>query len=264
MTSFDPEDQPRAPAAPDDTENVFAGVTWGVREIAIAAVAIIVVLFLVELVIGLPADALFGEDSQGSLGGRVLAALLWDLGIVFIVYQLVRRKGGGWRQLGLRPPKPSFRAGGNVVRRLLLTMILAYFCAIAVVQFYALILNLIGLEELLPERQIPDNLFDHDWVLYSFALIGVSVVPFAEELFFRGMFFGGLRKRLSFVLAGAISGGSFSLAHADPGLILPFTGVGMVLAYVYQRTGTLWTSVGVHVLFNSVSFLILILVPEAR
>ena len=92
----------------------------------------------------------------------------------------------------------------------------------------------------------------------------MTIVPFAEELFFRGFFFAGLRRRLGFILAAMFSGFVFSLAHADLGLILPFTGVGMVLAYSYERTGSLYAPIGIHVLFNLVSFLVLILVPEAR
>jgi membrane protease YdiL (CAAX protease family) len=177
---------------------------------------------------------------------------------VAAVYRLAKGKGSGWRDLGLRPPAIGATAG------LFPAVLLTYIACIAVVQVYALVLNLLGIEDLVPAQQIPDDIFDEDVVLISFAVLGVTLVPFAEELFFRGFFFAGLRKRLPFLVAAGTSGVFFSLAHADPGLIIPFTGVGVLLAYIYERTRSLYAPIGVHVLFNLVSFLILILLPEAR
>ena len=98
-------------------------------------------------------------------------------------------------------------------------------------------------------------------------MIGVAVVgaaPFAEELFFRGFLYGGLRRRLSVLPAALLSGVLFAIAHLDPGLIVPFTLVGFVLAFTYERTGTLVAPIGVHFVFNLLSFLALLLVPDAR
>ena len=53
--------------------------------------------------------------------------------------------------------------------------------------------------------------------------------PLAEEIFFRGFIFGGLRRYMNLATAGAISGFLFALAHGDPGLILPFWGIGRSL-----------------------------------
>ncbi|HWO72064.1 MAG TPA: CPBP family intramembrane glutamic endopeptidase, partial [Dehalococcoidia bacterium] len=83
-------------------------------------------------------------------------------------------------------------------------------------------------------------------------------------LSFRGFLYGGLRQRLAMPVAALASGGLFSLAHGDPGLVVPFTLVGAVLAYIYERTGTLLASIGTHFTFNALSFLILVLVPGAR
>jgi membrane protease YdiL (CAAX protease family) len=38
----------------------------------------------------------------------------------------------------------------------------------------------------------------------------------------------------------------------------------MLLAFIYERTGTLWASIGVHFCFNLITFIVLVFVPEAR
>ncbi len=58
------------------------------------------------------------------------------------------------------------------------------------------------------------------------------VAPVVEEMFFRGMFFSGLRSRFSLWPAAAISGGLFGLAHAPTGPIsaIVLIGLGVALA----------------------------------
>jgi membrane protease YdiL (CAAX protease family) len=242
----------------------WSHVKWGVKEIVTGGVAILLSLFLV---IGLAQVLIwlggFESESAEGLAVQLLVSVAWDGLILLTVYRLVRSKGGSWRDLGLRPPHRGFFRF-SPMSSVFWGIPIAYLVAIAVVNIYGISLKALGLEDLLPGQQLSDDIFEHDALLLAMAFAGVTIVPFAEELFFRGFFFAGLRPRLSFVLSGLISGFFFSLAHADPGLIIPFTGVGVILAYTYERTGSLWAPIGVHMLFNSVSFLILILVPEAR
>jgi membrane protease YdiL (CAAX protease family) len=239
-------------------------ISWGIREIVIGIGLVLLLFAVFAVAIAFPVIQIYGEDSLEVLAVQVLTALLWDIGIIIVVFSLVRRKGGSARDLGLRRPQRGLRDLANPVPGLIGLIAIAYFSAIALVQVYGLVLNLLDLDDLLPHQQLPDTLYENDWILISFAIVGMTLVPFAEELLFRGFFFAGLRRSLSFPIAAALSGFCFSLAHADPGLIIPFTGVGVILAYTYERTGSLFAPVGVHMLFNSVSFLILILVPDAR
>ncbi len=97
-------------------------------------------------------------------------------------------------------------------------------------------------------------------------LTGVEIVlaaPLAEEIFFRGFIFAGLLR--PFGLAGAMvtSGFLFAIFHVTGsetlGLILPFGLIGMLFAWLYYRTGSLWASITTHLLFNLVSFIFLTL-----
>jgi hypothetical protein len=86
-------------------------------------------------------------------------------------------------------------------------------------------------------------------------------MPLAEEIFFRGFIFAGLIRYVGSFLAMAASGAIFALFHVTSGdtigLILPFSLVGMMFAWLYYRTGSIWASIGAHMLFNAYSFVLL-------
>ncbi|GJM21501.1 MAG: hypothetical protein DHS20C15_14160 [Planctomycetota bacterium] len=79
------------------------------------------------------------------------------------------------------------------------------------------------------------------------------VIPFAEELLFRGALYGGLRYRLGPWRAAFFSGLIFAVIHLDPAHILPLTGLGILLAWIYERTGSLAAPALVHILNNLVT-----------
>jgi len=69
-------------------------------------------------------------------------------------------------------------------------------------------------------------------------LVGV-VVPIGEEVFFRGLAFGALRRRMNRHLAVLLSALFFAAAHLEPVTLLPIILLGAVLAYAYDYTGSL-------------------------
>jgi membrane protease YdiL (CAAX protease family) len=57
------------------------------------------------------------------------------------------------------------------------------------------------------------------------------------------------------VWGAVVSGAVFSLAHLQLTLFVPLFVLGFALAWVYQRTGSLWTSIAMHAIFNSLAVL---------
>jgi membrane protease YdiL (CAAX protease family) len=90
---------------------------------------------------------------------------------------------------------------------------------------------------------------------------GALVAPFAEETFYRGLVFAGLAQRLPLWAAAAVSALLFALSHGL-GVVLPIFILGLGLAYVYARTGTIWASMTAHSLVNAVSLTLLFLQPR--
>ena len=90
-------------------------------------------------------------------------------------------------------------------------------------------------------------------VAYVLDLASSAVVaPVAEETLFRGVIFGGLAQRMSPWAAAAGSALLFAGFHGL-GVILPVFVLGLGLAYIYIRTGTIWASMTAHGLVNAVS-----------
>jgi uncharacterized protein len=249
-------------AVRDQEPRPVAGIAWGYREIVISIVAVLVILFLLTLV-ATGVVALFGDyddESPEMLFAGAIANTLWYAAAITTVIALVRSVGAGWLQLGLRWSRPQEHSW----LWLLGWVVAGYLMSLALVRVYVLAMDAAGLDGLLPDAQIPEDSFNYDAVVIALGLAVLIGAPVVEEVFFRGFLFGGLRQRMTFWAAGLISGGLFSLAHADPGLVLPYTGIGVIFAFLYERTGTLFAPIGVHFIFNGVSFVLLVLFPELR
>lgn len=84
----------------------------------------------------------------------------------------------------------------------------------------------------------------------------VVAAPVAEEIFFRGFLFAGLRRRLGFWAGASISAVLFGLSHAADGAVLvPLLFVfGVGAAYLYERRGSLVAPIAAHAMFNVIGF----------
>jgi membrane protease YdiL (CAAX protease family) len=98
----------------------------------------------------------------------------------------------------------------------------------------------------------------HDRALIAaFTLLATIVAPFMEEFFFRGFLFNAFVRYLPFWAAAVISGAIFGLAHGSATAFLPLAASGVVLAYVYYRSGSLTASMITHAVFNIVNVALL-------
>ncbi len=90
-------------------------------------------------------------------------------------------------------------------------------------------------------------------IMLGFILVVAVAAPIGEELFFRGFVFNLLRHRTSFTSAVWLSAALFALLHASVKNFLPILVIGVLLARLYARTGSLWSSVVMHGTFNFLS-----------
>lgn len=95
-----------------------------------------------------------------------------------------------------------------------------------------------------------------------FAVFAIVFAPFAEETFFRLLFFN-LGLRYGGFWAGAIlSGALFGIAHGDLYAAIPLALGGMVLCGVYYLTRNILASMFSHALFNTLSIVVLLAAPK--
>jgi hypothetical protein len=95
-----------------------------------------------------------------------------------------------------------------------------------------------------------------------FAVFAIFFAPFAEETFFRLLFFN-LGLRYGGFWAGAIlSGALFGIAHGDLYAAVPLALGGMVLCGVYYLTRNIFASMFSHACFNTLSIVVLLFAPK--
>lgn len=94
-------------------------------------------------------------------------------------------------------------------------------------------------------------------LIAAFTFLAVVAAPFMEEFVFRGFLFNALLRYMPMWFAAVTSGLIFGLSHGSPTAFLPLAGAGIVLAYVYYRTGSLTASMITHALFNLVNVALL-------
>ena len=99
-------------------------------------------------------------------------------------------------------------------------------------------------------------------------LILVVLAPFVEEALFRGLVFGNLKAKsrtfaylASAALFAAFHVWQFAAVHQDVAhlvLCLQYMVPGAVLAWAYERSGTLWSAIGIHAAANALAALYLL------
>lgn len=101
------------------------------------------------------------------------------------------------------------------------------------------------------------------WLILLAAGIGA---PLAEELLFRGLIYGALRQSpLGFVGAMVITAVAWASLHANYSLygLGAITLIGLYLAWLRERTGSLLTPMVCHGCYNSLIILLMVLAPDS-
>ncbi len=157
-----------------------------------------------------------------------------------------------WAEMGLAPPRWKMEYW--------LLVVVGTFVLLPVRALLGLAVQLLveGNLDSLMARQ--DLLLPRDITLPGFLalLVGVGLlVPVAEELYFRGLLQGWLRQRLGLWATVLVSAAVFGLAHFDSiGVVISAMIMGALMAWAYERTRSLWVTIGMHALTNTTAMLL--------
>jgi uncharacterized protein len=204
-------------------------------------------LFLLALILEAGVVSAFDSDLD-SLGAKLSLQALLALTLVVVAFGVA---GGGSglaspEALGLRRP----------LRSPVRPAIIAYLVYIG---FAIVIAALIQpeQEDLTRELGFHENAFG----AVAAALLIVIAAPLSEEIFFRGFMFAGIRRSAPFWVAAACSAAVWGLFHytgpGSWGVCLQLAIFGVILAWLYERTGSIWPTIAVHMLNNALAFAIL-------
>jgi membrane protease YdiL (CAAX protease family) len=97
---------------------------------------------------------------------------------------------------------------------------------------------------------------------YATLLASVLVAPFCEEVFFRGFVFAGLLRGMPLGWAIVLSSLIFAVAHADPGSFAVLFFIGLALAFLRWRMHSIWPSIILHLLNNSIGAFLIVLAMQ--
>jgi hypothetical protein len=184
--------------------------------------------------------------AEGGPGTAVILGLLAvQTAFLFaVIYAVaVAWRGVTWADLGFRP----------IDTRWVWRAVMVAIAAFPLVSFISwLQMQIMGqpiqnpqMDLLKPER--------FGWDLYLGMLLTAGVLaPIVEELAFRGLLYRWLRERLGIWIAAFGSAIGFSVLHGIPGLIPAIAVLGLVLAWIYEITGTLWAPIIVHGIYNAI------------
>jgi membrane protease YdiL (CAAX protease family) len=235
------ETEPLEPAG-DPGKRTFPFATWPPLLALGGAVAALVVGLILSLPILIAASPGVGEEL--SLASNVAVQIFTGIGFIIVPIALASHYGGGFREWMGRLGFVSFEAGRSA--RWIGIGILSYF-AFAVL--YAAVFGA-------PEQ---------DDIAGDFGPIGLQILlivflaPFAEEICFRGMLFGGLRTRLPLWAAALGAGAFFGLLHyaTGPSAVPSLVVLGVIFAVVYEKTESIWPPIIMHVVNNAFALAII-------
>jgi len=123
-----------------------------------------------------------------------------------------------------------------------------------------------GLQELLPD--MPDALKETFRLIMGNHLGYVALcllAPFVEEMVFRGAILrallAGVKSRWVAIFVSALL---FALVHLNPAQMPHAFLIGILLGWMYQRTGSILPGVVLHWMNNTVAYAITVLMPQAE
>ncbi len=170
--------------------------------------------------------------------------------VLCILWAWVRHKYPGTPMLPL-PDRKGIARSLSVG----LSTYVAFIPMLAALMFMSLLLcQLLGIQ---PQPHEIVEILRHERSILTLSYLGLLTAllgPVIEEIVFRGVAYSALRKRFGIFGAAASSSLFFAMAHANAAQTLPVFGMGIVLAVLYEQTGSLLASITFHMLNNALAF----------
>jgi membrane protease YdiL (CAAX protease family) len=215
--------------------------TWGPGRVGVG-----ILILLIATVVEVAIVSAF-DPNLDTLGARLVTQALLAASLAGIAFAVGARAGAGsGAALGLRRP----------VRSAIWMAAAAYLSYIVFALVYSALVH--------PQQEdvTRDLGFGHGPLgTVAAGLLIVVAAPVSEEIFFRGFIFGGFRHRLPFAAAAVISAVIFGLFHytgpGSIGVVPQLAFLGLALCWLYEETGSIYPSIGVHAVNNALAFAIL-------
>jgi membrane protease YdiL (CAAX protease family) len=238
------------PGAVDRPPYAGGRIDWTLRDVLFGVLWFLGLFLILPIPIAAP-FLVYGDDSTQYYAAALVAGSISELGLIAVAaYLTFRQYGGGWARLGVQAP--SWQTLGYALAAVVGALILAY--------IYGAIIELFDIDWLRAERddQLPDTVLDNATLLAIAGVVTIGVAPVCEEIFFRGFMLPGMSRAWGIAVAVIGSAAVFSIAHIGPNIhktLIPIFIIGAVFGFTYYRSGNILSTIGAHLLFNTISFL---------
>jgi uncharacterized protein len=247
----------------EDTPNQYKSISWGPVHAIAASIFIYVASQIVGIFLAFVYPTIQGWDARQAgewLSESIVAQFVFVLGTqtaaLLLLGEILRRKKSSFRAIGLK--KPRLSDVGQAILGFGAYFVL-YIVAFEITMWLAPGVNVDQQQQLG---------FDTETTGLALGLVFVSLVvlpPLVEEIVVRGFMFSGLRTKMSFIKAAVVSSVIFGIAHLQFGSGAPLLWIaaidtfilGMVLAYLREKSGSLIAPILLHALKNAIAFSLL-------
>lgn len=232
-------------------------VPWGVGD----AILVFLLAFVLTVVASLGLSGLLPAAVPDEVAEAIFGPLtLAVLGLTTIAWVALRHRGEGVRLLVGRAPQG---------RDLLVGLGVGVVAVVAITAGVGLALGLVleMLDQEIPtvQQHLRDAARDPQ-TAPIFVLSALVIAPVFEELFFRGMVFPALAKRIGLWGGIVLSAVIFGLVHVNQAedtlgvvlLLVRLVPLGILFAWLYHWRGTLVVPIIVHSVFNAASVALLL------
>lgn len=212
---------------------------------------IVGMIFLFSLILGMPVWSL-GKilelvDLKSPTVDSAISLCLY-VSVFCLTYRYATRK--------------SILYGGNVARLSYRSVprVELIFCIVLPV---ALKLFIDPVTELIPSVEVYEEIMSRMIRPNVFSFLTVVIAaPILEELIFRGIILDGFLKRYSPVKAILLSSLLFGLIHINPSQVVFASLMGLMLGWIYWKTGSLLLSVFIHFVNNGLAYMLILILDN--
>ncbi len=223
-----------------------ASIKWENADIVKIIILFVFVSMISGVIIGFIND-LFFEDAENSF--IIIHTLITDVAaLFFIIYFVTVKYKSSIRDIGLN----SMRFFNDIF------LGFSTYCVVlpvllGIIILLSVIVNYFHYEP--PPHPLVDIFVVEDKqnpLLIMFSIfLACTIGPFIEEVFFRGFCYSALKKKWGIRVAMISTAAFFALIHGSSFAFIPVFILGLILAFLFEKRGTLIPSITLHIIHNS-------------
>lgn len=168
-----------------------------------------------------------------------------------LIYILLRRRKVSLKEFGFRKFSPKVAFISLAIA--LVVMIVGTLIVFAIV---SALYPQVDLEQ--SQDVVFKNAVNIPQIVMAFLAL-VVIAPVAEESIFRGLLLPAFAKKIGFVAAAIVTSIMFGAVHGQLNVAIVTFVLGLILAWMYKRTDSLWPAIMLHSFKNLIAFALIYL-----